>query len=91
MVELENKTMSHSALSANLCFRRVSETGEFSKEILFLPVLLFNLCVQERRIFVSCDTECGHVSLSRLRCLGRPNEQEYIEKSKTDPFSFKIG
>jgi hypothetical protein len=50
------QTMSPRALSATLCFRRVAETGKFSGKILFLLVLLFNLCVREWRNFVSSDT-----------------------------------
>jgi hypothetical protein len=47
--------MSPRTLSANLCFRRVPETGKFLAKILFLLVLLFNLCVREWLNFVSSD------------------------------------
>ncbi len=33
------------------------------------------------------EPECGRALLSFLRCLGRPNEQEYAEESKMEPRS----
>jgi len=40
------------------------------------------------RLAVS-EPECGHALLSLIRWLGRPDEQDYTEKSETEPVLFR--